>query len=126
MISEKEQNEFIGKRIKELRLENKMTQTELARKLDYKSTGILSHIEKGEKKPSYEKLRQFAEIFNCDVAYLLGDSNIKNIQSYKKDTEYVLEKLKDAGLIIDDKLDSKSFEKAVEIIKKIKELDDEL
>lgn len=79
-------------RIKQLREENKITQEELAKRLNLTSKGIVSMYEKGDRKPSLEILVKLSEIFNCSIDYLLGKSDIKNIAeefnfAYHKETE---------------------------------------
>lgn len=57
--------------IKNLRKENGMTQTELAKKLGL-TRSSLSMYELGEREPSFEILEAFADFFNVDMDYLLG------------------------------------------------------
>lgn len=80
----------IGQRIAALRKTEKLTQEELAdRLLGAMSTkekpikqSTISSWEKGVTLPPLERLLALAAVFNCDVAYLLGDYSEK-----KKDTQ---------------------------------------
>ena len=64
-------------RLKNLRLENKMTQDQLAQKLNIGRTTI-SGYEKGSIKPSHEILIELCKIFDCTTDYLLGETDAKN------------------------------------------------
>lgn len=71
----------IGRRIKSERIrykethKKKLSQEQLLWMLDLSesSTPYLRKWEKGEAMPSLKQLCQMAEIFDCDVSYLLGD-----------------------------------------------------
>ena len=64
-------------RIKLLREEFKMSQKELASKLEL-SEGSISLYEKEERKPSYEVLLKLSDIFECSIDYIVGNSNDRN------------------------------------------------
>ncbi|MCH5296886.1 MAG: helix-turn-helix transcriptional regulator [Ruminococcus sp.] len=64
-------------RLKELRTDNDMSQTELADKLNLKASAI-SKYEKGITQPAIETLKKLAEIFCVTVDYLIGLSDIRN------------------------------------------------
>lgn len=68
----------IGNRIKELRKEKGMTQTQLAEKLNM-TKSIVSAYETDVKSPSYNSLIKISEIFNVTTDYLLGTENRKSI-----------------------------------------------
>lgn len=63
-------------RLKELRVDNDMSQTELAEKLNLKASAI-SKYEKGITQPSIDTLKNLVEIFSVTVDYLIGMSDIK-------------------------------------------------
>lgn len=65
-------------RIKSLREELNMTQQELANKLQGAKSTIAMY-ENETRKPSYEVLIKLSEIFNCSIDYLLGKSDVRNI-----------------------------------------------
>ncbi len=64
-------------RLKEIRIKNGLTQTDLAKTCNV-TRGIISHYESGTRKPSFEMLELIADVFNVDMDYLLGKSNIEN------------------------------------------------
>lgn len=64
-------------RLKELRTDNDMSQTELAQKLNLKASAI-SKYEKGITQPAIETLKKLAQIFCVTVDYLIGLSDIRN------------------------------------------------
>ena len=61
----------VGNRIKELRIENGMTQTDLAQKIGV-ATNTVSQYEKGLSKTSIDVLANIAVIFETTTDYLLG------------------------------------------------------
>lgn len=61
----------IGKIIKELRLEQKLTQTELAKKLNT-TQDTISLWELGKSFPDIQSLINLSKIFNVSTDYLLG------------------------------------------------------
>lgn len=64
-------------RLKELRLEKKLTQKDLAEKLNMQNTAI-SKYELNERKPDTETLLKIAKYFNVSTDYLLGSSDMRN------------------------------------------------
>jgi transcriptional regulator with XRE-family HTH domain len=66
-------NKVIGKRIKELRLQKKLTQEELANRLDL-TEKYISNIETGTASCGFPKMVQLANILNCSLDYLLGEN----------------------------------------------------
>lgn len=81
------------KRLKELRENNKMSQTELAEAL-FLSQRTISSYETGINEPDIETLKKIASYFKVTVDYLIGydknsDKNIvnvkQNIKSLNKD-----------------------------------------
>ena len=74
-------SQLIGRRIKAERTKNKnraMTQTGLARKM-FTTQNTISNWETGKVVPSMEQLIRLAEIFKCDVSYLLCDYDDRSI-----------------------------------------------
>lgn len=70
---------MIGRRIKELRTENELTQQELAKILNVSSMSI-SFYENGQRKPDSEFIIACSRLFNVSTDYLLGKTNTKRIQ----------------------------------------------
>lgn len=65
---------MIGDRIKKLRTEAKMTQPELAEKLEVTRSAIATY-ENNTRQPSFHSLVRLAEIFHVSTDYLLLGSN---------------------------------------------------
>lgn len=61
----------LGNRIKRLRLQAELTQSELAQMLNV-SSALISAYELGVRKPSLELLADLANIFGVTTDYLLG------------------------------------------------------
>jgi transcriptional regulator with XRE-family HTH domain len=69
---------MFGKRLKQLRKENRWTQKELGEKINI-SDRVIGYYESSERFPSDETiLNKIAEIFNVSVDYLLGRTDIKS------------------------------------------------
>lgn len=75
-------------RIKLLREEFKISQEELAEKLEL-SKGIISLYETESRKPSYEVLIKLSKIFNCSIDYIMGISDVRN-----SDNDFDFDKLR--------------------------------
>ena len=65
---------LLGKRLKELREENGLTQKEVAKKLNLHSVTYL-HYEKDQREPPLKVLMEMAIFFDVSTDYLLGLSN---------------------------------------------------
>ena len=65
----------LGKRLKELREEQGLTQKQLAEKLNLNSVTYL-HYEKSQREPPLAVLVEMAKFFDVTVDYLLGISEI--------------------------------------------------
>lgn len=61
-------------RLKELRIERKLTQQQVAEKLNI-STRAYSHYEQGDRDPSIEMLKQLCIFFQVTADYLIGLSD---------------------------------------------------
>jgi transcriptional regulator with XRE-family HTH domain len=100
-----------GDRLKDLRIENNLTQKTIAEKLNTgKST--ISNYEKNNRLPDINVIAMFADFFNVSVDYMMGksdkrnldyDKNISKSNSYITDEEKKLfsERLKNLMLIKD-------------------------
>jgi len=75
-------NKTIGKRIKELRLLNKLTQHDMAVELDV-TEKYISNIETGSASCGFPKMVQLANVLNCSLDYLLGENLAYNNQTDK-------------------------------------------
>lgn len=65
-----------SERIKELRLSSNLSLRQLS-KLTNISHSAISAYEKGKREPSFESIEALCDVFNCDIDYLLGRSDIK-------------------------------------------------
>ena len=65
----------LGERIKELRKRNNLTQIDLAKEMEV-TKGTVSTWETNRRRPSFETLNALASLFNVNMAYLLGSSNV--------------------------------------------------
>ena len=64
---------ILGKRIKELRLSHKMTQIQLAKRLDYQGNSLVANWEKGNVIPSAKNLLALSNIFEVDLMKYLNN-----------------------------------------------------
>ena len=81
----------IGRRIRNARIEQKLTQEELADKIDV-SVAFMSRIERGNCKVNLNRLTQIAEILNVSPGYLLTGSNTASKDYLREDFRAVLDK----------------------------------
>ena len=63
----------LGEKVKRLREQAQLTQTELAQQAGLKSKGYISDVEKGKKIPPTELILKLAKIFHVTTDYLLRD-----------------------------------------------------
>ena len=63
-------------RIKELRIEKGLLQSDVAKYLG-KSERIVGFYERGERDPNTDTLIKLSELFNVSIDYILGKSDIK-------------------------------------------------
>ncbi|HEN6000153.1 TPA: helix-turn-helix transcriptional regulator [Streptococcus agalactiae] len=64
-----------AERLKSLRLKKNLTQAEIANKIGI-SRPAYTYWEKGEKRPTPDKLTKIAEIYGVSTDYLLGKDNV--------------------------------------------------
>lgn len=81
----------IGRRIKEARLEQHITQEELADKLNV-SVAFMSRVERGYSPVNLKRLTQIAEFLNVTPGYLLTGSNTTSKDYLKEDFRNILDK----------------------------------
>ena len=65
------------KRIKELRKKAKLTQKQVAEKLDMPQS-LYSNLERGIKQANQKTLKQFSDFYDVSTDYLLGNTDIKS------------------------------------------------
>lgn len=68
-----------GERLRHLREEKGLKQTELAKLLNLESSSTISQYETTNRIPDAYILQKIAEIFDCSVDFLLGRSNSPSI-----------------------------------------------
>ena len=81
----------IGRRIKNLRLKNNMTQEMLADEIDI-SVAFISRVERGTVQVNLKRLIQISEILKVSPGYLLIGSNTKSKDYLKEDFCELLKK----------------------------------
>lgn len=67
-------------RLKELRKERRISQSDLAKAIDVSASSI-SMYEVGERTPELETFEALADFFNVDMNYLKGKSSVKNLSA---------------------------------------------
>ena len=82
---------MLPERLKTLRLEEKLTQNEISKKLQI-SKMTYSYWENGKRNP--KNIQQLADFFNVSTDYLLGNTNIKNQKQFDEDLEKSLDTFK--------------------------------
>ena len=68
---------ILGKRLKELRIQNEKLQKDIANYLSI-TTSAYGYYEKGERQPNPEILLKLAKYFNVSTDYLLGRTDTPN------------------------------------------------
>ena len=91
-------NKVIGSRIKELRINKKMTLKELSEKTDL-STGFLSQLERGLTSVATDSLLNIAEALEVDLSYFLLGTIKKRENFIKRSYEREIYKLDDSNYI---------------------------
>lgn len=66
--------EIFQKRLRELRIQNQMTQRDIAQKLNMTQPSYIRY-ENGKSEPTLECLVKIADTFDVSVDYLLGRTN---------------------------------------------------
>jgi transcriptional regulator with XRE-family HTH domain len=72
-----------GKILKKIRQDNNLTQEELAKKINSSRSNIANY-ENEKNMPSIEILEKLSKTFNVSIDYLLGKTEIRNIEELKK------------------------------------------
>jgi|SRR5690606_23709703 len=82
----------LGIKIRGLRLENKLSQEELATKLDIAQTSI-SNIESGKTIPDFLIMEKICEVFNVGMDYFSGKNKEKYIIKKNENSNIVVGKI---------------------------------
>ena len=91
---------YLGKKIRELRIENNLTQADLAEELNVSRTTIANY-ENGNRCPSMDLLLQLADYFRISTDYILGRTNIKHLSYLLESPQHILLLNPDTGKILD-------------------------
>lgn len=85
---------MIGDRIKQLRTEAKMTQPELAAKLEVTRSAVATY-ENNTRQPSFQSLIRLARIFNVSTDYLLlgNDNDLLDVSGLSGDQKIIVTNL---------------------------------
>jgi len=67
----------LPKNLRQMRLKNNLSQSEVAKRLGF-STSIISSYETGERTPSIENLLALSYLYKCSTDYLLGIDNLSS------------------------------------------------
>lgn len=76
----------LGQKIKKLRIENGLTQKDLADQV-FVTFQTVSKWEKDENEPDVSTLRELAKLFNCSMDYLLSEDDEKEQEAKEEVTE---------------------------------------
>lgn len=82
---------IIGRRIRNLRLKNNMTQEELADEINI-SVAFISRVERGVLHINLKRLTEIAEVLKVSPGYLLVGINTKSKEYLKEDFAEILER----------------------------------
>lgn len=75
---------IIGIRVREARMYNRMSQAELAERIDM-SVSYISHIETAKKRASLETLVRMANVLGVTVDYFLNGNQVNDSAEYRTD-----------------------------------------
>ncbi|WP_095171055.1 MULTISPECIES: helix-turn-helix domain-containing protein [Blautia] len=73
---------YIGNRIKQCRLEKKMTQKQLGKIMGISET-LISQYERGKRNPKVDQLRKIADALNIPYNYLVTEPDKENLHQRK-------------------------------------------
>lgn len=93
--------QYIGSQIKEIRTQHKMSQADLARKLEV-SDSIISGYERGVRTPSLDILIKLTHIFNVPVSYFFNEDIENNYKLTIDVTNLTDEQLIIVGKLMDE------------------------
>jgi transcriptional regulator with XRE-family HTH domain len=90
----------IGNKITQLRKQNSLSQSELAKKLGISRT-IVGNYERNENTPSVDVILKMAKLFNVSVDYILGEGKLS---TYNKEILNRIEDIESLDLDTQNKL----------------------
>lgn len=68
-----------GEKLKRLRIENNLTQKQLAERIGL-ATSAISSYESGNRYPTYDVMAKFARIFHVSTDYLIGVEDSRKLE----------------------------------------------
>jgi len=108
---------LFGKRIKELRVQHNMTQSDLARLLKV-SPSTIGMYEQGRRDPDTDTINFLADFFNVSADYLLGRTDIPNNVNDEPTPQELEKVLREANIAFDGApLDEEDKEDVIEFVK---------
>lgn len=109
----------LGENIKKIRIEKKLTLEELAAKID-SSSGTLSHIENGTRKPSFDMLERISDALETPLSSLVSKGNPSESEYKELNPKLrpIIDSLDRAGDLQDEDIDEIS--KQVEFLINLK------
>ncbi|PHJ38058.1 hypothetical protein P378_12000 [Desulforamulus profundi] len=108
---------MFGKRIKELRVQHNMTQSDLARLLKV-SPSTIGMYEQGRRDPDTDTINFLADFFNVSADYLLGRTDIPNNVNDEPTPQELEKVLREANIAFDGApLDEEDKEDVIEFVK---------
>lgn len=113
-------NKHFPTRLRELRTETGMTQTDLARKLGI-SRSTVGMYELGRREPDFEILDLCADVFNVSVGYLVGDAERRQYPRHLEAYAEALSELRrprEVGVTLDEEMLIRAYRSANEDVKK--------
>jgi len=105
-----------SERLKQLRINNKLTQEELAQKIGLSRHAVTGY-ENGKREPSIKTILALSELFECSTDYLLGVSNYLIIKPQGEDFLAVIDRAKK------DKVTSDDINDIIDLVKKLRKED---
>lgn len=91
-----DKKEVLGLRLRKLRKERRLTQTQLGKMVGY-STDSISKIEKGQTKLSLEKAKALADALGADYSVLMIDDPITIKSDDRETAKSIIDRLSDEG-----------------------------
>lgn len=102
---------IVSERIKQARKNNKLTQEELAKKVNI-TKATISNYENGYSSPSNEMLVVLSEVLNVTTDYLLGKESVNHLNSFAKHERR----------LGNDKLSEKEYKFLTDVLKSYRDL----
>lgn len=102
-----------GEIIRNLRKEHKLTQSQLAKLLNFRSSSAVGMIEREERELNLDTLNKLSEIFNVSIDYILGKTSERipgEIDKLDEEIKALYPKIK--------KLSKEDRQKILDILKK--------